>query len=317
MACPPIIFGAGLAGLIAARMLADQHPVVMERQASLPNNHHALLRFRSQEVALATNTVFQKVGVIKTVHGLGDPVRDAIAYSIKVTGKLKARSILDCDPVERYIAPPDLISRLAATADIHYGIDFQQWSSALVRPHGPLISTLPMPYMMAQFNWPDRPSFSKQRGWTLKAEIDPALEPSLSCTVYDATASQPYYRASITNGTIMFEGTGEAPYMREGGDEETLELARKWAQVSFGLSPCCIVSASQHVSDYQKIVELNGRDLESAKRFMMWLTSEHNIYSLGRFATWRPKLLLDDIPNDVRVINRLINGESLYKEQLK
>lgn len=312
MSRPPIIFGAGLAGLIAARMLADQHPIVMEQQRQLPNNHHALLRFRSEEVARATNTTFQKVRVIKTVEGWGDPVKDAIAYSLKVTGKLKARSILDCQPVERYIAPPDLISRLASTADIRYGTDFEQWSANLLRPHGPIISTMPMPYMMDKFKWADKPAFGKQRGWTLKAEIDPALEPSLSCTIYDVRKPVPYYRASITNGTLMFEGTGESPYMKNGDESETLELARIWAKQAFGLDVDAIVSASQHVSSYQKIVELNGREAESAKRFMMWLSSEHSIYSLGRYATWRPKLLLDDIPDDVRVISRLINGESLY-----
>jgi hypothetical protein len=38
----------------------------------------------------------------------------------------------------------------------------------------------------------------------------------------------------------------------------------------------------------------------------MWATEKFNIYSLGRFATWKPGLLLDDIVGDVNVIRRLI-----------
>ncbi len=38
---------------------------------------------------------------------------------------------------------------------------------------------------------------------------------------------------------------------------------------------------------------------------MMWATDNFNIYSLGRFATWRPGLLLDDLVNDIRVIQKI------------
>lgn len=312
----PIIFGAGLAGLIAARMLADQHPVVMEKQSDLPNNHKALLRFRNEEVSRATNIPFKKVAVIKSVTGYGDPIKDAIAYSLKVTGKLHARSVLDLDPVNRFIAPDDFISRLSATADIQFGKDFQQWSAALLKDHPPVISTLPMPVMMDLFEWPDKPEFTSHRGWTLKATIDPSLEPSLSCTVYNTHKSARFYRASITNGDVMFEGTGEAPRLTSSG--EVLELAKVWADESFGYQmPDCIIGATMHEARYQKIADLTGRERESAKRFMMHLSDKHRIYSLGRFATWRPKLLLDDIPNDVRIISRLIDGESLYNQHNK
>ena len=44
---------------------------------------------------------------------------------------------------------------------------------------------------------------------------------------------------------------------------------------------------------------------ETRKRFILWATERHNIYSLGRFATWRPGLLMDDLVNDIRVIQRV------------
>jgi hypothetical protein len=46
------------------------------------------------------------------------------------------------------------------------------------------------------------------------------------------------------------------------------------------------------------------------------LTEEHNIYSLGRFATWR-QLLLDDLVKDIGVIEKLIDGNHLYNNVLE
>jgi hypothetical protein len=35
---------------------------------------------------------------------------------------------------------------------------------------------------------------------------------------------------------------------------------------------------------------------------MAWATDNYNIFSLGRFATWRPGLQMDDLVQDVRKI---------------
>jgi hypothetical protein len=53
---------------------------------------------------------------------------------------------------------------------------------------------------------------------------------------------------------------------------------------------------------YAKVLPIDDRE---RKRFIMWASENHNIYSLGRFATWRPGLLMDDLVHDVRVIQRI------------
>ena len=306
------IFGAGLSGLIAAKMLSERRPMICDSQASLPNNHHAVLRFRSSIVGDVTNIPFKKVSVSKWVRsstGNLNPIRDAALYSIKATGKLQSRSIMDLKPVDRYIAPPDLVGRLASTAHIDYGIGLQEWSNNLIRDHGPVISTIPMPAMMEMFGWPDKPEFNRRSGWTLKAKVLPEYECEMYSTVYSAVENDIWYRASITGDELMIEGAGEPP---------KIERSTIFAQVAeqFGLKPEFLSSSSMHPSKYQKISELDGAGKESAKRFIMHLSSEYQIYSLGRFATWRPKLLLDDLVNDVRVIARLIDGESNYNQLL-
>jgi hypothetical protein len=41
------------------------------------------------------------------------------------------------------------------------------------------------------------------------------------------------------------------------------------------------------------------------------LTHERNIYSLGRFATWR-NILLDDVVDDIAAIKKLLKANSAY-----
>lgn len=308
----PIIFGAGLAGLIAARMLADRHPVVMERQASLPNNHHAVLRFRDSVVGDVTNIAFKKVSVHKYVlrDQSGNPLKDMATYALKATDRLHARSISDTRPVERYIAPQDLIQRLASTATIQYNQDFSEWSHNLVREHGPVISTLPAPYMMDLFGWKDKPDFNYKSGWTIKAKLDPYLECSLYGTIYSARERDEWYRASITGNELMIEGAGELQ------DEGEAAVIFSSVIPHFGLRLEQFIDVTSHPAKYQKISDLDTAGRESMKRFMMWLSEKHQIFSLGRFATWRPKLLLDDLVNDVRVIGRLIDGQSHYPTDL-
>lgn len=305
------IFGAGLAGLIAARMLNERAPTICEKQEALPNNHHAVLRFRSSVVGDATNIPFRKVRVIKAVHGGINPVADANNYSRKVTGgELHSRSISSLEPVERWIAPPDLVGRLAATAKIDYGVDFQDWSHNLIRGDrrdSPVISTIPVNIMMGLFNWPDLPEFKYSSGWTLKAKLPETTD--VHCTVYYPGAV-PWYRASITGSELMVEGSGNlAPKLNS-----TINSLLPTLAASLGLDSEMMPGLEWQLKEarYQKIVELDNFGKESVKRFIMWLSKEHSIYSLGRFATWRPKLLLDDIVEDVRVISRLIDGETFY-----
>lgn len=304
------IFGAGLSGLIAARMLSDRHPLVCEAQPSLPNNHHALLRFRSSVVGDATNVAFKKVQVSKWIlrEKNSNPIRDSAIYARKVTGKMHARSILDTRLSERYIAPKDFIQRLASTANFSFVVDFQSWSHNLSRSHGPVISTIPVPTMMALFRWPDAPDFQHRNGWTVRVRLKPSLECQLNGTIYSARDEDLWYRASMTEDVLIVEGAGELP------PRERLADALAEAGHQFGLCDGDVEEITVHEAKYQKIAELDSRGRETVKRFLMWLSQEHQIYSLGRYAVWRPKLLLDDLVNDVRVIARLIDGESLYNE---
>ena len=50
------------------------------------------------------------------------------------------------------------------------------------------------------------------------------------------------------------------------------------------------------------------------RSFIGWLSDAHKIYSLGRFATWRPDVKVMDVIADVQKIKRL--AENPYERRL-
>jgi len=87
--------------------------------------------------------------------------------------------------------------------------------------------------------------------------------------------------------------------------EELLAKAASW----IGIDAKRIGDVDIHEQKYAKILPVSDNE---RKRFMIWATEQFNIFSLGRFATWRPGLLLDDLVNDIRIIHRLAKGETAY-----
>lgn len=297
------IAGAGMAGLLAANMLRSHQPLVMEKQRGLPNNHHAVLRFRTDAVSRELGIPFRKVRVFKSIDE-ADPIKAGVRYSYKVLGKYEMRSALNLEPADRFIAPSDLIARMAMHGIIRYGID--PFTDGNVNNH-PLISTIPMEALMDALDYPGpRPKFESIPGWTCTGTIEGA---DLFVTRYVTDLAKPWYRASITGDKLIIEGTGEAPDDPDYDPNDDPNDDPLFAALELGIRYRDEVTNVQtHASRYAKIAAMSPEDRRKADDFMFWATHEHNIYSLGRFATWRPGLLLDDLVQDVRKIERWIDS---------
>ena len=76
----------------------------------------------------------------------------------------------------------------------------------------------------------------------------------------------------------------------------------------FGLRAKRLVDIKESEQEYGKIMPI---DEHLRKRFIFEMTTKHNIYSVGRFATWR-QLLLDDVVEDIQHIEQFIKGNSDY-----
>lgn len=303
-----VIIGAGLSGLLAANILRKHNPTVYEIQDKLPNNHTALLRHREHKISEATSIPFKKVRVSKAVNLYGDIYHQSTMamcnmYSLKVTGGYYNRSIHNIEPVERYIAPPDFISKLAMGVNIKYGCahDIINQCPAF---EGPVISTVPMPAMWEIYNRDaPKPVFEYRNISTATFDI---LEPEcdLYQTVYYPNPELGVYRLSITGKRVIAEFIGDIPYRHfhpRHGVANISEYIEKFLEEDFGIK-CRHTPPATNQNNYGKIVDI---DTTIRRKFIRRLTDEYNIYSLGRFATWR-NLLLDDVYDDILVIQKLM-----------
>jgi len=301
-----IIIGAGMAGLLAGRMLRMRgHDItILEAQPSLPNNHNAVLRFRSNVVSDITGIPFRKVQMIKATHPHINPVAEAIAYSKKVTGSYStSRSITQGLTVaDRWIAPPDFITKLAEGSEILYGIDATHDFDRMDCLFDAVISTIPMPSLAKMLTAPVAGiEFKSIPGWVIKAKVMERCDAYAS--LYIPSNHIACYRASITGNELILEFV-ERPANPINEIIEILHL--------LGLEDYCLGAGTPHElveRPYAKIEPINEKE---RKRFLSWATSKHNIYSLGRYATWRPGLLLDDLVKDVRLIEGWIAGGDNY-----
>ena len=297
-----IVYGAGLAGLLSANMLRRFKPIVREAQTSLPNNHSALLRFRTNGVGAACGIPFKKVKVQKAIRYEQKILKDSNLffnnmYALKVTDSVIKRSINNLEDSERYIAPLDLISQMASNCDIQYlsPLDSQNLKNKEVK-----ISTIPMPVLMKMVGWPEIPEFPVKPIWTQRGIIeDPNCE--VYQTVYLPDPSDKPYRVSIIGNVVIAEYPQE-PENNAGSD--LMDLLRE----CFGFQAKKLTSLKMSCQKYGKIMPI---DEQVRKNFIYAMTTEHNIYSVGRFATWR-QLLLDDVVKDIQVVEKFIENKNHY-----
>jgi hypothetical protein len=280
------VIGAGMSGLLAANMLRRHNITVYEKQEGLPNNHHAVLRFRTPEVGNVLGIPFRKVNMIKTYVPSGNVVSDTLTYSKKVTGKyLSDRSITSGTTIaERYIAPPNLIEQMAKNVNV----EFNMYDFDAEGPKHPTISTIPMPILMALLQYPNKIKFDNFPGSVLSATIE-------NCDAYVSVlfpGQNRFSRATITGDQLIVE----FPNLKR-INPNSFELNRiVW---ELGIAAAKIKDIQFKKQEYFKITEI---DEAERKKFQRWATVHHNIFSLGRYATWRPKLLLDDLIQDVKKI---------------
>lgn len=291
-----IILGAGLSGLIAGNMLRRFKPVIYEAQPSLPNNHAALLRFRTDAVSNACAVPFKKVKVHKAIwfdkqlHS--QPNLEMInCYAKKVTGKYQQRSIENLSPSERYIAPQNFIYQVSQNIEIEYNkyIDEKEFEQL---DGSAKISTIPMDVMMDLVGWGDKPDFKYLPIWSVSVELE---DVDLYQTVY-FPGDEPYYRASITGNRLIVEYIKQPDIV----ERETLSFV----DLVFGIEGVYDAPPKVKSQKYGKLLPI---DESVRKEFMLHLTKKYNIYSLGRFATWR-QILLDDVVKDVNVIESLMQS---------
>lgn len=295
-----IIAGAGMAGLLAANMLHRRRPTVVEKQPVVPNNHSAVLRFRSTVVGDVLDIPFKKCRMIKDVLPWRNSVADALAYAHKTGGMSRSdRSVTEGLTVsDRWIAPPDLIPRMVN--GLSEGV--QLATAYEPKTHTPSISTIPMPALMELLDYPGRKNikFSHRPGVNISALINDC-DAYVSLLIPDPQYI--FYRLSITGDELIVE-------CHEEHATEHVEIVLDYASELLGINRDRLLFQTAQHSRYAKILPI---DEEVRRDFIYWATDKHRVFSLGRFATWRPGLLMDDLVQDIRLIDRWLNRDNRYE----
>lgn len=312
------ILGAGMAGCLMG--VLNPGAKVYEAASKLPDTHRAVLRFRDKKISQATGIPFKKVKVYKTIWADGKErmlgPQWMNQYSKKVTGKYLPRSIVNLDTVERYIAPSDFHHTLADMIghNIHFNhavgnitpsaIYFDNAQPVEISIGEPIISTMPMPtlaYVVDERVGDGELVFSHQEIMVTRFTVKDC---DVYQTVYYPKYDTPAYRATLTGEDLIIESIGP---MYHNAIVDVL--------YSFGLDIVNIdldfngdLDLDKHIQSTKQYGKITPIDDRARRDFMLKMTMEHNIYSVGRFACWR-NILLDDVYDDNFRIRAMIASD--------
>lgn len=305
-----------MAGLIAAHYFRNHKPYIIERQKSIPDNHSAVLRFRTDAVSRIVGIPFRQITVRKAIvhdqHFLDGPNPYAAnQYSLKVANAILDRSVWNVDAATRYVAPGDFTKQMVNGLN-----NIELGNSAAIKTildknrKEPVISTIPMPALMDMVSWKDKPTFGYMPIWVITGDII-MPEVNVNQTIYFTSLDVPEYRASLVGNHIIIECCSEP--CEEGGELSVIHQVLDF----FGI-PMATASVENVRMRRQQYGKITPIDDSPRKEFMYTMTREYNVYSLGRFATWK-QILLDDVCHDLEVISSMITSEqkrSLYHQNL-
>jgi hypothetical protein len=308
-----IIVGAGLAGLITACKFTRED---IYEAGSRGLNHKALLRFRDESVSDLTGIKFKQVTVRKGIwndHMLLDQcdIQLANLYSRKVTGNYSGRSIWDLATCQRYIAPNDFYDRLVRRHGSRIHWDRAIRPGEIVRGEGArVINTAPLPVMMelcGMQKQADTFAFNHSSIHVDRYQLPEGAD--VYQTIYFPESDVRVFRASITGDVLIVES------VRGGGTQDDFDWALQAGEEleyvvhAFGLK-CSLLKLESVDQKYGKIVDLPR---EKREAILYELTRDFNVFSVGRFATWR-NILLDDVVKDLSVVERLLAASQYGRE---
>jgi hypothetical protein len=294
------IYGAGFAGLLAGTIF--QNAELFEAGPAEQAQHRAILRFRSSAVGDAVGIEFKPVRVRKAIYFANEfvepDIRLANWYAAKVVGRYEDRSIWSVGTVDRWVAPETLLEQLAERCGNRV-----YWNTRIkagqLDSTQPTISTLPMS-LMAKFVGYDHdaiPEFNSRPVYIYRFRVKNC---NLHQTIYFPAPTTHLYRASIVGDLLICECT----------TAEALPYSDILTAFGFHAHDIAHIDTTE-----QKYGKISPIDPVWRKQFMFELTQRYNIFSLGRFGTWR-NILLDDVLKDIAVIRRLMNSPSYERAKL-
>ena len=325
------VLRAGLTGLIASSFLGNSLESIVDESGGPPGSYtNHLLRFPNDSLESALNIPLDRVLCAREIYeghgskfgtdceGLADA---CLSYAWKTTGKMTLdRSICDLagvggrEIVDRWIyrannLHKELGDRLGPK--VHYKKQYTDYIPESKGFSSAVISTLPMPQLMALLEYPHRLEFQSLEGMMVTFKL-PGMWAFGS--IYLPNRSTPFSRIGLQGDKVILEAYNNGKIDSGGIETEWWESG---ADIISATALSCLFEvfpnsvARQLIEDkardkfvvnripHAKILPINERERQ---RFIMWATDNFGIYSMGRLAIWRPGLLLTDLVRDFRVI---------------
>jgi len=294
------ILGGGISGLIAEGCFQGHDIEIFDPKESVgfSDEHKAVMRLRNDKIKDYINCSLEKVTAYKAVYHEGKLYdRSNIMlnnlYSLKAYGSLGERSLKDLGRVERYLlksAGPLKSGRHRRSKILRISDKVIHGALSVSAAYDICISTIPMPALLSILRIDHNIHFSHTHIYVARATL--SIESAVHQTIYfTAQALSTPYRVTIEGKNVIAESIMPIEEAYFG----------RWLE-PFGLSVTDIESFEQFEQPFGKMKPI---DDPVRKKIMKDLTDKHNIYSFGRFATWRP-LRVDQTLDDIEKIKMFI-----------
>jgi hypothetical protein len=303
------ILGTGLAACVAARILETYKPTIFSMDRPVEpalENHKAVMRIKDASLGLILGVPTKAITVHKGVFSEGNltttpTIAHNNSYSLKTSGFIGNKSIFQLATAKRFmlLESPRIpeqnlnknnvifIDDSGITTCIECGMKFDF-----------IISTLPLP-VTCQLVGIDYSCFPLDRDGLDAAEIevqtyDLGIDTSNAYqTIYFPDCDTPLYRATLQDSKIIAEAT------KRKGINATIE--KEYLEGAFGLD-LRRVKMKRAIQPRGKLGHISN---DKRKQLIYQLTNEHNIFSFGRHAIWKP-IRADDLLQDIDLIQGMM-----------
>ena len=219
---------------------------------------------------------------------------DIINYSRKVIGILSARSIMNCGQHTRWVFGADALLELRHRHRSRINYNAVLPASHWADPSIPVVSTAPMVVATDALGIPAPDEDLAHPLIVYRAPVSNA-DISLSVTLYVPSPATPVSRITLSESWLVLELASSAS--RAESMTQALELARQ----AFGLLPREL-GEPQSFTQPSKLTPQS----EEARTILFAMSANHNVWSLGRYATARSGVLIEHLPHDCEVISKLM-----------
>ena len=294
-----LIIGAGMAGSVASGAFGVYAPVNYDlRAGNEESEHKAVMRLRDVNVAKYLGVQVEPITVWKSVADEDRLLESADIrlnnlYSLKLYGELGERSLRSLGRVQRWLIrgvprPRDtqwnhrLVKLTPGLATFKCMGEYHEYS------YDVCISTIPMRFALEAAGYHiSRAQFESKSIYVWTATVKHKC--TLHQTIYFPIFGTSVYRATLQGQQFIIESIDDA------------KLCISDVAWYFGLEEEDFEDIKMHQQNMGKLVPI---DEHMRHQYIYELTDRFNVYSLGRYAIWKP-IRADHLVGDVEKIHQL------------